>query len=324
MAKKTFILSDETKNQYGFIVQTSGIGLSRFKQNPVMLNGHATGLDSVIGMWDDVRAEGVKLLAETHFDEEDVTAKEIARKVDKGFIKGASIWVDFKIEDVKLNADGVPVITKCELMEASIVSVPNNKNSVKLCASGVELKDDSLALKLSTSNINTQINTMKELALIYAALGLTLTANSTPEHAAEAINALKAERDANKTKVSEFETKLAAEQDAKVTALIDGAITSKKLTAENKDKFTKLAKLDFESTKSILEGMSAHTTIASQLNADKGGEGKDANNPFEGKNFKELMATTEGSQYLLKLKAAKDPIHKKLWEAAFPNGTYND
>jgi phage head maturation protease len=324
MVKKTFILSDQTKNQYGFVVLTAGISLDRFKQNPVMLNGHDTGLKDVIGNWNDTRIEGTKLLAETNFDEEDESVKPIARKVDKGFIKGASVWVDFNIEDVKLDYkgyEGTPVITKSELMEASIVSVPNNKNSVRLSASGTALADDSLALKLSATNQNQEINTMKELALIYAALGLTLTATSTEAHAVEAINALKAERDSHKTKLDSVEAKLAAEQDAKVTALVDDAIVSKKLSADKKDHFVKLAKLDFESTKSIIDGLNPHTTITSQLGAGK--ENAAGTNPFEGKSFKELMGSQEGSKFLAKLKAEKDPLHKKLWEASYPNGTYN-
>lgn len=38
--KKTFVLSDESVNSYGFRVLTDGIALDNFKKNPVMLWNH--------------------------------------------------------------------------------------------------------------------------------------------------------------------------------------------------------------------------------------------------------------------------------------------
>jgi hypothetical protein len=205
-------------------------------------------------------------------------------------------------------------------MEASIVSVPNNKNAVKLMASGKLVEDNSLALKLSTENQKPH-NMKNELLPIFEALSLQLKSTSTEAHAAEAINVLKAERDALKLKVEQAETKLKADAEAKVKALIDGAVESKKLKAEQKDHFLKLASADYESTKAIIDSMTPHLTISSQL---VGGAGSgDSKSPFDGKTFKELMATAEGSKYLAKLKADKNPLHKTLWEASYPQGAYN-
>lgn len=330
MAKKTFILSDQTKNQYGFVVLTSGIVLDRFIKSPVMLYNHENDDDpnDVIGKWENVRIENMQLLAEPLFDETEDFAKKVMAKVDKGFIGGASIWIDFEFENVKLDLpgyEGIPVITKSELMEASIVSIPNNKNAVKLRASGKEIEDNSLALKLSIDNENqkTNIETMKELGLIFAALGLQLTATSTPEHAVAAIDALKLKAEDAGTKLTDALAKLNAEHENKVTALINDAIVSKKLSAEQKDSFTELAKKDFDNTKKIIDTMVAQKTISEQLNA--GGKGADEGgaNPFDGKSYKELMASSEGSKYLAKLKAENKPAHKALWEKAFPDGTYN-
>lgn len=321
MGKQTFILSDETVNQYGFIVLTAGIKLDRFKENPVMLDAHALGLKSVIGKWENLRVEGTKLLADSEFDEADKDAAEISRKVTEGFIKGASVWVDFEKSDVKLDVEGyegIPVVVVSELMEASIVSVPNNKRALKLSASGEMLEGKSFAAKLSANKNQNIMN--PELKTVFEALGLTLSATSTSAHAVEAINALKAERDANKTKLDGLEAKLKAEHDAKVEALITSAIESKKLSAEKKDHYTKLAKLDFDATKHIIDGLATHTTISSTLGAGDPDKQKD---PYEGKSYKELMASAEGSKYLAKLKAENKDAHKKLWQASFPGGNYN-
>jgi HK97 family phage prohead protease len=319
--KKTFILSDETVNQYGFIVATAGIKLDRFKNNPVMLYNHND--KEVIGRWENLRVEDGKLKADAVFDGDDELAQKIQKKVENDFIKGASVWVDWDVEDVKLNADGVPVVTASELMEGSIVSIPNNKNSVRLSASGVMIEDKSLALKLSSNNTKTEINTMKKVLLFAQILGTTLSAEATEDHVLEAVKNKVTELEAVKKELNDIKVKLAAEHDAKVVALIDGAITSKKLTAEKKDQFLKLAKLDYDSTKSIIDGMTEHQTLHEKLSATGGGEKNENKGAFDGKTFKEIMALPGGGNYLLKLKAENKGDHKKLWEASYPNGTYN-
>ena len=90
MKKFKFILNDETKvNQYGFRVKNLGLRLGRFLDNPVVLDNH--GNEAVIGRWENIQIEGNLLTAEAVFDDKDENAKTIAGKVERGFIKGASI-----------------------------------------------------------------------------------------------------------------------------------------------------------------------------------------------------------------------------------------
>ena len=56
----TFIISDESVNADGFVIQTKGIRTERFKKNPVMLYMHARE-KGVIGRWDNIRTEGSQL-----------------------------------------------------------------------------------------------------------------------------------------------------------------------------------------------------------------------------------------------------------------------
>ena len=113
----TFIISDESVNADGFVIQTKGIRTERFKKNPVMLYMHARE-KGVIGRWDNIRTEGSQLIADAVFDENNPLGKEVKERVDGGFLRSASIGVD--------------TVTDCELTEVSIVDIPSNRNAVKL------------------------------------------------------------------------------------------------------------------------------------------------------------------------------------------------
>ncbi|MDR0792008.1 MAG: hypothetical protein LBE82_01770, partial [Chitinophagaceae bacterium] len=91
-----FVLSDGNQvNNYGFRVNTDGIDLSRFMANPVMLNNHYDGIGGVLGKWMEIKKEGGKLFATPDFDEADENAKQVKGKVDRGYIKGASLGLQY-------------------------------------------------------------------------------------------------------------------------------------------------------------------------------------------------------------------------------------
>ena len=110
----TFIISDESVNADGFVIQTKGIRTERFKKNPVMLYMHARE-KGVIGRWDNIRTEGSQLIAD--------------ERVDGGFLRSASIGLSVLNYE---RIDGVDTVTDCELTEVSIVDIPSNRNAVKL------------------------------------------------------------------------------------------------------------------------------------------------------------------------------------------------
>ncbi len=158
-----FILNDETvTNSYGFRILTAGIDLTRFKMNPVMLNGHIQSKQNVIGSWQNITLEGGKLIAEPLFDTEDENAKLIAGKVERGVIKGASMGITFSKKDLS-NENGEMVLKNCTLFEVSIVAVPSNANALRLQMDGKELTENDiheLCLSLTDKTINTD-NSMK-------------------------------------------------------------------------------------------------------------------------------------------------------------------
>ena len=132
MDKVTFIISDESVNCYGKVILTDGIDTSQFERNPVMLYMHERK-NGVVGRWDNVRKEEKKLLADAVFDDTTPLGAQVKNQVEKGFLRSAS--GNFKIIEEK-TINGVETVTKCELLEVSIVDIPGNNNALKLYRKG--------------------------------------------------------------------------------------------------------------------------------------------------------------------------------------------
>lgn len=268
-----FILNDEQKqNSYGFKILTNGISLERFKTNPVMLDGHNPSNLSVIGKWKDIQTESGTLSADTDFDTEDENANAIAGKVERGIIKGCSMGISFKREN--LNYDGGELIlTECELLEASIVAIPSNANALRLYADGELLSETDvkeLCLNIAqNSNKNKfnplDMNRIQLSQLAFIALGFAqTTTEATPEEINQAVLGLqKAKEDAeaklklSEEKVKAFADKEKASKEKAITEMVDLAVQKGQITADKKQTFIDLANKDFELAKSTLEAMPA-------------------------------------------------------------------
>lgn len=124
----TFVLSDESVNSYGFVVLTEGIDTTAFERNPVMLYMHNRD-GNVIGRWENIRKDGKRLLGDAVFDDSTELAATVKKQVEKGFLRSVSIGIE-QIATEELN--GVQTVTKCRLIEVSIVDIPSNENAVKL------------------------------------------------------------------------------------------------------------------------------------------------------------------------------------------------
>lgn len=134
MNKKSFILHDESVNSKGFRMLTAGANLTEFKKNPVMLLMH-DDYNMPIGRWENIRVEGTEILADPVFDEKDSRAIEVMGKVNRGFIRMASIgaWQPEEISDdpiYKLPGQLLPTVTKWTVREASIVTIGSNHNAI--------------------------------------------------------------------------------------------------------------------------------------------------------------------------------------------------
>lgn len=134
MNTKSFILHDESVNSKGFRMLTSGANMTEFRKNPVMLLMH-DDFNMPIGRWENIRVEGPKILADPVFDEKDPRALEVMGKVNRGFIRMASVgcWPPEEISDdpyLKLPGQSFPTVTKWTMREASIVTIGSNHNAI--------------------------------------------------------------------------------------------------------------------------------------------------------------------------------------------------
>ncbi|EKB60953.1 HK97 family phage prohead protease [Bergeyella zoohelcum] len=214
MEKQTFLVSDESENSHGFKVLTEGIDTTQFEKNPIMLYMHER--PTIIGAWENLKKEDGKLYADAIFDTESEKGKEIARQVEQGFLRGASIGITYQKEDLKNG-----VLEKCKLFEISIVDIGSNPNALKLY-------DNTEFASLYFENITAQ-------NLLADALGAD---DRTLQGMAGQIGLLRAEF---KT-LLEFKKGVDEDREIEMEALLDIAV-SRKVIPEN---LKELQKMDFE------------------------------------------------------------------------------
>ena len=138
---KTFVLHDQSLNNYGFWALTSGCDMTQFQKNPIMLWCHARAWgdkeDEVlpIGHWENIRIEGDKILADAVFDADEF-AQKISAKVESGTLRMASVGMRIieESEDAKYIKVGqrYATVLKWVLKEASIVDIGANNNALAL------------------------------------------------------------------------------------------------------------------------------------------------------------------------------------------------
>ncbi|ANQ49610.2 hypothetical protein MY04_4793 [Flammeovirga sp. MY04] len=250
--KHTFVINDESKvNSHGFRLMNKGIDQQRFLSNPVLLYNHDR--DDVYGKWENLRIEGTTLLADATFDEEDLKAKALSGKVERGFLKGASPCIH--ILEVDIDPSGEFVATRSDLMEISVVSIPSNANALKLMnTEGKEVSFDEVCLQFSLSGNEPKFKTMIKLPVaLQNALGLSVEVD-------EAILLSTVEQ-----KMTEFEAlklKVDAEKETRATSLVDLAIKEGKINAEAKEQWLNLAKDNIALAESTLNSLQKKQSLS--------------------------------------------------------------
>jgi hypothetical protein len=190
------LISENNLNRYGYRVLLKGLLLKHFKGNPVMLYMHDRRI-LPIGRWKNLKIENGNLTAEPEFDMDDEFAAKIAGKVDRDFIRAVSVGILIHkwTEDAQYHIEGKEHMTiiKSELLEASFVDIPADRNAVRLymvdpeSGERVELnvqsaKDLYQFSKVKPSNMDEQL---------IQALGLS--AGASVADAVAKINSLKAD-----------------------------------------------------------------------------------------------------------------------------------
>ena len=152
---KDVIISTEAVNSYGSRVLTSGIDLSQYERNPVLLWMHRRSWEPgamPIGKVENLRIEDGKLIGTPVFDQNDDFAKRIESKWENGYLRMASAG----LETVETSPDPALVlpgqtrvtVTRSKLVEVSIVDIGGNDEALQLCGA------DGKLLKLAAGEDN--------------------------------------------------------------------------------------------------------------------------------------------------------------------------
>lgn len=279
---RTFVLSDESVNCYEFRVLTSGIGLKQFQKNPVMLYLHDHSV-LPIGVWENVRVDGDRLLADAKFDEGDPFAQEVARKVDEGILKCCSIGFDIKVidesDDLKLPGQKGPTVTKSELLECSICPIGANRNAIRLAQEQdipvltVRTGARMTLTKIQGDNPSINLNSLEEM---------TEQEKQEMEQLRNQVSQLTNE----KTTLTQERDNAVAEvkrvRDAEIESLLSAAVSDGRITEGDKGTWKEMLSVTPESAKAALAKLSPRTSLSQMLEQNKGkGE-------FAGKTWNEL------------------------------------
>ena len=160
-----FILSDETPDRMGDIIEAGGWDLRDFNKNPIALFGHRS--DFPIGKWHGVKIEGKEMKGKLELAPRGTSPRidEIRALVDAGILKAVS--VGFKpIESEPINPKDPwsgSRFSKQELVECSLVAVPANPNALAV-AKSLKVSDDTLRLVFAGQGKGDRTRRKREVA----------------------------------------------------------------------------------------------------------------------------------------------------------------
>ena len=221
-----FIINTEDVNEYKFRVLTDGIDYSQYMKNPIVLFMHEREFaktdenkgSAVIGRCVNLYKRGTDLIASIEFDMDDPFAAKIAGKVERGFIRMASMYAPVlgTSSDAKdiLPGQLLETVTACKLEEISIVDVGGNDKALKL-------SKENTAVQLKKVNQKSE-NKMSEFKTIALALGKS--ADSSEVSVLEAVTELKLSLQKKETEVTEWKDKYIALQKSEATTIVNKAV----------------------------------------------------------------------------------------------------
>jgi hypothetical protein len=294
-SSKTFAISTETPNNKGFRVRTSGIDFSDYPKNPLLLwmhqrpskeNGYKT---LPLGNGEEIELKDGTLYGRPCFDPSDQFAMQIYEKVENGTIRMASAGL-FPIE-WQLDQNEELWLERSKFVEFTLADLGSDPSAlaVQLYDANDELitlSDDYIADLIPTLK---PISNMKLIQLSADAVLplIGLTADATPDQVLAKFKEIVTLTNTQKTEIETLTSEktivdgklvtLASEVDGlkkaatteKINGLVDGAVAARKITADQKDNYVKLANADFDSTKSLLDSMVANPSLKSAVETAK-------------------------------------------------------
>lgn len=348
-SSKRFILHTDSLNAQGFRMLTSGVDLSDFEKNPVLLFNHIRPSGNEknqilpIGYWTDIELKDGEISAVPFFDDNDEFAMSIYHKVENGILKMCSAGAE-PIETsndpkVVLPGQKLETVTRWKMKEGSICDIGANPDAL-----AVALYDDGnkiIALSESTiKNLPDNLKTpdmsknrkdfgtppkkveLKKLTDEEKAAQAKLEQEELEKQLAEGGEDEKDKEIASlKAKLNELEEKLKLaesdeeEPEVKAKKLADTALKMRKITLAEKPSIIKLATADYDATLEMLQARKATTSVKETLElTDKAGEGEQARIvELSKKSYDELF--NSGDLQFLKLNAPD--VYKAKFKSKF-------
>nr|DAX59635.1 MAG TPA: prohead serine protease [Caudoviricetes sp.] len=253
--KHQFIINTENVNSYGYRILTDGIDYAQYMRNPVVLFMHERGVNAykgseVIGRCTRLYKEGTTLIAEVEFDEQDEFAKKIAGKVERGYIRMASMFAEIQEVSTQpqhiLEGQVYETVTACKLVEISIVDIGGNDNALKLSKDGkpFQLK------KIVT-------NTSNNMDIKVIALALGLGENTKEDTVLSTLHSLKTDKEKAEAEVVALKKTISETRTAEATTLVDKAVQLGLIPQALKESQLKQFEADFDGQKAVLSKLVA-------------------------------------------------------------------
>ena len=264
-------ISNESLNSFGFRVLTSGMDISQFERNPVLLLMHQRGM--VIGLVKDIRKDGAELTGELVFDEATPESIRVKKQFDFGSLKMVSAGLDIVelSEDpaVLMPGQNRPTVTRSKLVEVSVVDIGSNDDSLVLYKDGNLLKlgkGEECPIPVINNNKPSNQSTQMDLTKIALALGLDATADEA------AVLAKIAELMASSEEVVTLRQEKETMTLAAITQAVETGIAEHRIPADKKDHFIGLGKqVGLEALNATIGAMNPVVKLSKVINRQDDG-----------------------------------------------------
>lgn len=137
----SYVMSDETVDRMGDVIEAAGWKLDNFLKNPIALFGHDPSF--IVGHWTDVKVQGGKLIGRLSLLPAGISERldEIRAAVEAGVLRAVSVGFSADPSRMEPIESGGVRFGSAELMECSLVSVPANPNALQM-AKSLNLSED--------------------------------------------------------------------------------------------------------------------------------------------------------------------------------------
>ncbi len=154
-----FVMSDDSVDRMGDIIEQSGWQLANFKKNPIALFGHNSSF--IVGNWKNVRVVGNQLVGQMDLmPPVSDRLREVHAAIAGGVLRAVSVGfrpLPGQTEPIEGSKVGGVRFLKSELVECSLVAVPANPNALQR-AKELNLSSEIMSLIFGKTANEGQLN----------------------------------------------------------------------------------------------------------------------------------------------------------------------